>query len=173
MSRLRITGDGQLQCGAQRFACALGRNGIIAAVHKYEGDGATPAGIYPLRAVYYRADRLAKPATDLPIYAIQPNAGWCDAPEDPAYNQPVKLPFAASHEAMWRADHAYDIVVVIGYNDDPVVPGKGSCIFLHLNHDDGRPTAGCVGLNLLDMVSVLAECDTASVIEIAEPSVSL
>ena len=48
------------------------------------------------------------------------------------YNRLVKLPYAASHEELWRDDHLYDLVVVLGFNDDPVVPGKGSAIFLHL-----------------------------------------
>ena len=168
MVKLWVTADGKLQCGDMVFRCTLGRTGIVSANAKHEGDGATPAGIYPLRAVYYRADRLAKPVTGLPVYAIQPDDGWCDAPADPAYNQPVQLPYAASHETMWRADQAYDLLVVIGYNDAPVVPGKGSCIFMHLNHTDGRPTAGCVGLAQADMLTVLAECDKSSMIEIAE-----
>ena len=70
--------------------------------------------------------------TSLPLRAITADDGWCDAPDDPNYNRLVKLPYPASAEHMWREDHLYDLVAVLGYNDDPVVPGKGSAIFLHV-----------------------------------------
>lgn len=159
-----ITGIIKLENHA--FSCTLGRSGIVPAAQKTEGDGATPAGTYPLRAVYWRADRIAKPHTDLPTYAIQPDDGWCDAADDLAYNQLVKRPYPASHEEMWRDDHAYDVVVVIGYNDAPASPGKGSCIFMHLNHDDGRPTAGCIALDLPDLLTILALCNPQTLLTI-------
>ena len=75
------------------------------------------------------------PSRRLPLRAIRKDDGWCDAPDDPNYNRLVKLPYPASAETMWREDHLYDLVAVLGYNDDPVVPGKGSAIFLHLARD--------------------------------------
>jgi L,D-peptidoglycan transpeptidase YkuD (ErfK/YbiS/YcfS/YnhG family) len=92
----------------------------------------------------------------LPVTAINPDDGWCDAPGDPQYNTLVRLPFAGSHERMWRADRLYDLVLVIGYNDDPVVPGKGSAMFLHLARPDFGPTEGCVALTLGDALAALA-----------------
>ena len=50
---------------------------------------------------------------------------------------------AASHEEMWRKDDLYDIVVVLGHNDDPIVPGNGSAVFLHVASAGYGPTAGC------------------------------
>jgi L,D-peptidoglycan transpeptidase YkuD (ErfK/YbiS/YcfS/YnhG family) len=96
--------------------------------------------------VFYRADRIGRPATKLPCTAIAPEDGWCDAPADPAYNRKIRLPYKASAETLWRDDTLYDIVVVLGHNDDPVVPGAGSAIFLHLARDDGGPTEGCIGV---------------------------
>ncbi|HEY5346811.1 MAG TPA: hypothetical protein VIJ72_01360, partial [Rhizomicrobium sp.] len=81
--------------------------------------------------------------------------GWCDAPGDPSYNRPVRLPYPASAEQLWREDHVYDIIVVLGFNDDPVIAGKGSAIFLHLAKPDYAPTAGCVALALPDMLAAL------------------
>lgn len=154
------THRGKLEIGALRFACALGRSGLTD--EKQEGDGATPIGIWPLREVFYRADRLDAPKTDLPITPIHPENGWCDAPEDPAYNRPVKLPYPASAEKLWREDGLYDIVVVLGYNDDPPVPGKGSAIFFHLarEEEDGGygPTEGCVAVSRADMLKLLQLC---------------
>mgnify|MGYP003333112873 FL=1 len=78
--------------------CALGRNGVIAADAKREGDGATPLGAFTLRRVLWRYDRGDTPTTSLPIDVIAENDGWCDDPRRPEYNRPVMLPFAGSAE---------------------------------------------------------------------------
>lgn len=158
---------GVLTAGGERFDCALGRTGIL--MEKRESDGGTPAGCFPLRALRYRADRLAAPATALPYAAIEPQDGWCDAPDDPNYNRPVKHPYRASAEKMWREDHLYDLVVILGQNDDPVVPGAGSAIFFHLAKEletGFRPTEGCVALRLPDMLQVLARCGPRTIMRI-------
>jgi L,D-peptidoglycan transpeptidase YkuD (ErfK/YbiS/YcfS/YnhG family) len=128
--------------GETRAAC--GRGGVRA--DKREGDGASPEGTFPLPYGFYRPDRMARPASGLPLNALQPNHGWVDEPADPNYNRLVILPYAASHEEMWLADGLYDLVVVIGYNTDPVVPGRGSAIFLHVARPDFSPTAGCIAI---------------------------
>ncbi|HEX7760428.1 MAG TPA: L,D-transpeptidase family protein, partial [Caulobacteraceae bacterium] len=87
---------------------------------------------------------------------IAPSDGWCDAPADPAYNRPVTLPYPASAEHLWREDHVYDLIVVLGHNDDPPVAGMGSAIFLHLARPDYAPTEGCVALSRPDLERVLA-----------------
>ncbi|MFV3074000.1 L,D-transpeptidase family protein [Niveispirillum fermenti] len=133
--------------------CALGRGGIRQ--DKREGDGATPVGAFALRRVLYRADRQARPRTGLPVSTIGPDDGWCDDPAHPDYNRPVTLPFAASHERMWMERGVYDIVVVLGHNDDPPVPGLGSAVFLHLTGPDYGPTAGCVAVQPDDMLALL------------------
>lgn len=126
--------------------CVLGKNGVIAAEDGREGDGKSPAGTFPFRAVYYRPDREEEPVTSLPCSALSPDMGWCDASGDVRYNTLVSLPCGASHEKMWRGDSLYDLLVVIGHNDDAVVPGLGSAIFIHVARDDFGPTAGCVAL---------------------------
>jgi L,D-peptidoglycan transpeptidase YkuD (ErfK/YbiS/YcfS/YnhG family) len=128
--------------GETRAAC--GRGGVRA--DKREGDGASPEGIFPLLHGYYRPDRIARPASGLAMTALQPDDGWVDDPADPNYNRPVKLPYPASHEEMWLSDGLYDLVVVIGYNTAPVVPGRGSAIFLHVARPDFSPTAGCIAI---------------------------
>jgi L,D-peptidoglycan transpeptidase YkuD (ErfK/YbiS/YcfS/YnhG family) len=82
---------------------------------------------------------------------------WCDDPAHVAYNQPVRLPFAGGHERLWRDDHLYDLVVVLGWNDDPPVAHRGSAIFLHLARDGFAPTEGCVALARDDLLAVLAD----------------
>ena len=135
--------------------CALGRGGVLAA--KREGDGATPAGSFAFRHALWRPDRWpAPPLTRLPLAAIGPADGWCDDPGDPAYNRAVRLPHPARHERMWRDDALYDLVLVIGHNDDPPLPGAGSAIFVHVARPDFAPTEGCVALARPDLAALAA-----------------
>jgi L,D-peptidoglycan transpeptidase YkuD (ErfK/YbiS/YcfS/YnhG family) len=161
--------SGKLRFGVLTFSCMVGRAGIVAA--KHEGDGGTPEGLFALREVRYRHDRLpAPPKTALPIVALQPHDGWCDDPADASYNRLVHLPHRGRAETLWRDDHAYDALAVIGWNDAPVVAGAGSAIFLHaIRHDAAgtpRPTAGCVALPLADLLVVFAACTPATRIRI-------
>ena len=143
---------------------AIGPAGIARKVS--EGDGVTPLGVFSLRRVFYRADRIAKPKTILPVRAIAKDDGWCDAPEDVNYNRLVTLPYSASAENLWREDHVYDLIAVIGFNDDPVVPDKGSAIFLHLARPNYLSTAGCVALAEADLRAALEQLQTNDKIRI-------
>lgn len=172
---LRAWSDGRFELpapdggGARLVGCALGPAGVIEASAKREGDGATPLGVMPMRRVLFRPDRGPPPRTALPVAAIAPDDGWCDAPQDPAYNQPVKLPYPASAERMWRDDGLYDLVVILGYNDDPVEPDRGSAIFLHLARPDYAPTQGCVALARPDLEAVLAMAGAGWSLEVLKP----
>lgn len=136
--------DAQLHCMGADMPAIIGAGGVKTC--KIEGDCATPAGLWPLRRVFYRADRVASPVCHLPVEPLCPHDGWCDDPTHPDYNRHVTLPHPARHERLWRDDHVYDILVVLGYNDDPVQSGQGSAIFLHLPPRGGRPTEGCIAL---------------------------
>jgi L,D-peptidoglycan transpeptidase YkuD (ErfK/YbiS/YcfS/YnhG family) len=157
---LIVTADGRARFGAHLWPCRLGRAGITAT--KREGDGATPAGAWPVRALLYRPDRLARPSTALPCSALEVEDGWCDDVADPAYNRRVRLPHPGRCEALWRDDAVYDLIVPLGYNDDPVIRGAGSAIFLHLARADGGPTEGCVALELEALLLFLAQATPAS-----------
>jgi L,D-peptidoglycan transpeptidase YkuD (ErfK/YbiS/YcfS/YnhG family) len=165
---LIVKPNGWLHRGQFAHRCALGRAGIAAS--KVEADGATPVGRFPLRRLYYRADRIAAPKTGLPVSVIGEGDGWCDDPACASYNSLVALPHTGSHEYLCRDDGLYDIVVQIGHNDDPAVPGLGSGIFLHVAAADYAPTEGCVALAIDDLRSVIADCDTRSVIAIQDRS---
>ena len=167
MIHLKVSADGWLQCGNRVFRCTLGRGGVT--TDKREGDGATPAGTYPLRQLLYRSDRLAPPTNAFPTSPLRPRDGWCDDPDHSAYNRPVTLPLDASAESMWRDDHLYDLVVVLGYNDDPVVSGLGSAIFLHVASPEFSPTEGCIALAKEDLLTVLADITPGSDIRIENP----
>jgi len=129
-------------------ACALGKHGVVCESDGREGDGKTPAGTYPLRQVFFRPDREELPICALPCEALSADYGWCDAPDSPYYNKLVRLPFGKSHERLWRKDSLYDLIVVIGHNDAPVVPGLGSAIFMHVAREGFAPTLGCVALEV-------------------------
>lgn len=157
--------DGRFVLASRTTRCALGRGGVTEADMKREGDGCSPLGAWPIRRLLYRPDR-GLPPTALPADPIDPNDGWCDAPGDSAYNRPVTLPYPASAEPMWREDGVYDLVVVLGHNDDPVAPGAGSAIFLHLARDGYAPTEGCVALNRADLEALLAVARAGDPVEI-------
>ncbi len=158
--------NGTLALGVHKVRCALGKGGVKPAAEKREGDGASPAGIWPIRYVFYRPDRVEAPDTALDVRTLSPDDGWCDDPSSPDYNKLVKLPFAAGHEVLWRDDHVYDIIVVLGHNDDPPVPGMGSAIFAHLAREDYTGTEGCVAMGLADMLELLRAAEPGDVVEI-------
>jgi L,D-peptidoglycan transpeptidase YkuD (ErfK/YbiS/YcfS/YnhG family) len=147
---------GLLKIAGQVFPCTLGRGGVKA--DKVEGDGATPIGAFALRTVFYRADRMPCPETGLPCDILTPDLGWCEKPDHPDYNRAVRLPHDAVTDHMFRDDGLYDVCVIVGHNDAPVVPGLGSAIFIHLARPDFTPTAGCVGLRRDDLLTVLKSC---------------
>jgi L,D-peptidoglycan transpeptidase YkuD (ErfK/YbiS/YcfS/YnhG family) len=168
VTNLTAYSNGTLEFNHRKVRAALGKGGVTAASAKREGDGKSPLGIWPIRYVYYRLDRLAKPETALPVIALSPDDGWCDDPASPDYNRHVKLPFAGSHEKLWRDDHVYDLIVVLGHNDDPIVPGAGSAIFMHLARDGYPGTEGCVALAQDELLDFLKQAEPGSAVEIKE-----
>jgi L,D-peptidoglycan transpeptidase YkuD (ErfK/YbiS/YcfS/YnhG family) len=128
--------------GSTRATC--GKGGVRA--DKREGDGSSPAGTFKLVSALYRADRMTRQPSGVRLAELKPEDGWVDDPQDPNYNRLVTLPYDGHHETLWRDDGIYDLIVVIGYNTDPVVPGAGSAIFLHIARPDYSPTEGCIAI---------------------------
>jgi L,D-peptidoglycan transpeptidase YkuD (ErfK/YbiS/YcfS/YnhG family) len=154
MSDAIVQRDGTVSFQGRVFRASLGRGGIRR--DKQEGDGATPSGALPLRRVLYRADRVARPDCAVPVEPLAPEDGWCDDPAHPDYNRMIRLPHPARHEALWRDDGVYDIIGVLGWNDQPAIRDRGSAIFLHVARPDFAPTEGCVALALPDLRYLLA-----------------
>ena len=153
MALLRIHGEGFATLGRTRLACALGRSGIVG--RKVEGDGGTPVGRFPLRRLLYRHDRMGRPHTRLPASPVQLHQGWCDDPNSPCYNRQVSLPSRFGRERLWRADGLYDLILVIGHNDRPALPGAGSAVFIHVARPDLAPTEGCIAFAPDDLLLLL------------------
>lgn len=146
--------------GDHQFPFAVGSGGCNS--HKVEGDGVTPIGVFPFRQIFVRADRVVDLHTLLPVTVINPSLGWCDDATDACYNQLITLPFNGSYEDLYREDNIYDVILVVGYNDQPVIPGKGSVIFVHVARDSFEPTKGCVAFSLLDLLSILHNASIGS-----------
>lgn len=156
--------------GPLTVRCALGRTGMT--FRKREGDGATPIGRWPVQRVLYRSDRLhgLRGGALRGALTLGHDDGWCDAAGDRNYNRPVRHPYPASAERLWRDDHLYDVIVVLAHNQVPRIKGGGSAIFMHLagETDSGglAPTAGCVALRRRDLAVVLDHLGPGSAVRV-------
>jgi L,D-peptidoglycan transpeptidase YkuD (ErfK/YbiS/YcfS/YnhG family) len=158
--------QGRLIADGRAHECALGRGGISG--FKREGDGATPAAAMRVTDGYFRADRVKRPPFYRPLRAIRPVDGWCDAPFDPNYNCPVRLPFRASHEAMMRDDRLYDVCLVLDWNLPPYGRKRfgGSAIFLHIAKPGFPPTEGCIAVAPVTMRWLLPRIGPETVLRV-------
>ncbi len=147
---------GEVVIGTLRIPCALGRSGPKR--RKREGDGATPRALLKPVAIFVRPGPF-RPRTRLPVGTIRRSDGWCDDVRSFRYNKRVALPFAGSHERMWREDRLYDVVIDTDWNRVPAVRGGGSAIFIHIAREGFRPTEGCIALSPKGMRSLLARID--------------
>lgn len=148
------------------IACSIGRSGTCSKEQKTEGDGCTPRGSWPIRGALFRLGRSTPPnRIALPWRWIGDQDGWSDDPTDPNYNRPVHLPHPYSAETLIRDDALYDIIIVLGHNDAPPIPGRGSAIFFHI-WNDGKATEGCVAIAREEMESILPHLTEASYLDI-------
>jgi len=167
LTAIRIDSAGLTLTGPDGLAvpCTIGRGGVCPAIEKREGDGRTPLGIWPIRAVLFRPGRAAPPPRlKLPWRWVRPDDGWSDDVDDPAYNRPVRHPHRHSAERLEREDGLYDVIVVLGHNDDPPLAGQGSAIFLHCS--EGRPTEGCVAVEKRSLLALLPALEPGDLVEI-------
>ena len=141
----------------KKFKCIIGRSGF--SKDKREGDGSTPVGSFNIENIYYRADKVNNFYTNISKITIHKLDGWCDDPKQKEYNQLIKFPYNFSAEKLYRDDSLYNIVCVLNYNTNPVTPGIGSAIFMHVAHDEYKPTEGCVALKQEDLIYLLSFVD--------------
>jgi L,D-peptidoglycan transpeptidase YkuD (ErfK/YbiS/YcfS/YnhG family) len=144
---------GVLIAGQLTLPVALGRTGISA--NKREGDGATPLGRFRLRRVWWRADRLPRPLTLLPLRPILPDDAWSEHPGDRRYNRPVRRKAGEPGDRLWRDDRLYDLIIELDHNYRPRVAGRGSAVFVHVARPGFAPTAGCVALEVTALKRLL------------------
>jgi L,D-peptidoglycan transpeptidase YkuD (ErfK/YbiS/YcfS/YnhG family) len=150
---LTVSACGQRLLGP--WQARVGRNGVSA--HHREGDGTTPLGTFRIGPVVYGLD--PDPGVHLRYHRLVCGDWWDEDPRSPSYNRfrhvacGATPPFRGGSEALWRVTPAYRLFAFIRYNDAPVVPGRGSAIFLHVA--TGRATNGCVSLPRPELVRVL------------------
>tara|TARA_B110001454_G_scaffold214121_1_gene233417 strand:- start:3437 stop:3931 length:495 start_codon:yes stop_codon:yes gene_type:complete len=137
----------------KEFPCAIGKNGF--ALNKKEGDGCTPIGTFHIENILYRYDKISNVQCLIKTDVIKKNDGWCDEVSHFNYNQMIKFPFKDSAEKLYREDDLYNIVCILNYNRNPIIPGAGSAIFLHIAKEDFSPTEGCVALKEKDLLFIL------------------
>ena len=153
-----------LQIDNFNFRCCIGKNGLTK--NKLEGDLKTPRGTFGIEHLYYRKDKIDKPITNLKCIKIKKNIGWCDDINyEDKYNKLLKITSKIKHEKLSRSDSKYDLLIPIKYNFKKIIPGKGSCIFIHLTKNYS-PTAGCIALKKKDFLIMLKIINKNSKIKI-------
>ena len=144
------------------WVARLGFAGLSA--ERREGDGTTPLGVFPLGPIAYgvRPD----PGGKLAYHRLACGDWWDEDSRSPTYNRFRHLPcgatppFAGPSEALWRSPTGYSLLAVVEFNTAPVIPGRGSGIFLHA--DLGHATNGCVSLPLPLLTRTLRWLDPAA-----------
>ena len=144
--------------------CAIGKKGI--GNKKKEGDLITPIGLFNIKYILYRKDRV-KVLTKLKKKVIKKNMGWCDDPKSNHYNKLVKLPFAHKHEKLYKKKSIYDIILVLNYNMNPIKKNKGSAIFIHVAEINFKKTEGCVAIKKLNLIKLLRKINPNTRVKIS------
>ena len=149
-----------------KLQCAIGRNGLTR--NKKEGDLHTPIGKFHFNKVYYRADKLGNMKFKIENSIIKKDDGWCDDQDSEFYNQHIKFPFKGSAEHLYREDSIYDIVCTLNYNTSPIIPGRGSAIFLHIARHDFAGTEGCIAIEKDALLEIVTNITNDSKISIED-----
>ena len=145
-----------------KLRCCIGKRGINS--NKKENDYTTPKGLFNLKKLYFRKDRVGIPNCKMNKKIIKQNMAWCDNPIHKKYNEEIKTHNKSLKENLHRRDHKYDYIISISHNERKI-PGKGSAVFIHLT-DNYEPTAGCVALKKKDFEILLKLIDKKTKIKI-------
>jgi len=134
-----------------KFKCCIGKKGLN--LNKKEGDFSTPKGLFNLKKLYFRKDRIGIPKCKIDKKVIKKNMAWCDDSNHKKYNEEIKTLNRNLKENLYRKDHKYDYIISISHNEKKI-PCKGSAVFIHLT-DNYKPTSGCVALKKKDFEILL------------------
>ena len=162
MQNIVVHSSGYLIYKGEKYKASIGKEGITE--NKKEGDEKTPIGCFKLREIFYRKDRIEKPKSVLKVKEIKENYGWCNDCSSRNYNKLIKIPTKEKHEKLWRKDNTYDIIVPLGYNDEPATKDKGSAIFMHLARKNYSPTEGCIALSKEDLLEILSKISNETLV---------
>ena len=145
-----------------KFRCCVGKKGIN--FNKKEGDFSTPKGLFNLKKLYFRKDRVGILKCKIDKKVIKKNMAWCDDSSHKKYNEEIKTLNRNLKENLYRKDHKYDYIISISHNEKKI-PYKGSAVFIHLT-DSYKPTSGCVALKKKDFEILLKLIDKKTEINI-------
>lgn len=166
------------------FNVVLGRGGTawakdsapeMASEFKKEGDGRSPAGMFPLTYVFGSA---TKPEfLHYPYTKLESATECVDDADSGHYNKIVDRNKVGnfdwkSSEKMLAVGEEYGLGVFVAYNSYPVIKGDGSCIFLHVWKDSSTPTSGCTAMSRLDLERIVSWIDQTKnpyLIQLPEP----
>ena len=150
----RRNGACWIQAGGP-YVARVGRNGIRP--NKREGDGATPAGTFAIAPRMY--GNSPNPGVRFPYVRLRCGDWWVEDVKSPLYNTFQRVgcarrpSFKVTTSDMSTSRRAYAHLAVVEYNMHPVIRGRGSGIFLHVQI--GKPTSGCISLRYAHLVHVL------------------
>ena len=123
---------------------AIGKNGFALPNQKLEGDGKSPTGIFKLGKLFSYEKQFN---TLLENQQTTKEDKWIDDVNSPDYNTHIIGPTEAkSYENLLLNTDVYNYCMVIEYNTNPVVKGKGSAMFFHLALKPASFTSGCVAI---------------------------
>jgi L,D-peptidoglycan transpeptidase YkuD (ErfK/YbiS/YcfS/YnhG family) len=159
---IHVTNKNTLIIEDFKLRCCIGKKGINS--NKKEGDYSTPKGLFSLRKLYFRKDRVGIPDCKINKKIIKRDMAWCDDPNHKNYNKEIKTNTKDLEENLYRKDYKYDYIISISHNERRI-PGKGSAIFIHLT-DNYNPTSGCVALKKKDFEILLKLIDKKTKIKI-------
>jgi L,D-peptidoglycan transpeptidase YkuD (ErfK/YbiS/YcfS/YnhG family) len=147
-----------------KVKCAIGKRGI--GIKKREGDYITPEGKFRIKYILYRKDRVINFKSKIKKLAIKRNMGWCNDSNSKKYNKLIKLPFKSSAEKLYRLDNAYDIILVLNFNANPIIKNKGSAIFIHVAKKNYKSTEGCVAVSKQDLRKIIKMINRKTIVSI-------
>ena len=159
---IHVTNKNTLIIGDFKLKCCIGKMGINS--NKKEGDYSTPRGLFNLKKLYFRKDRVGIPKSKISKKIIKRDMAWCDDPKNKKYNEEIKVSNKSLKENLHRKDHKYDYIISISHNEKKIF-NKGSAVFIHLTYNY-KPTAGCVALKKKDFEILLKLIDKKTKIKI-------
>ena len=140
-----------------KVKCAIGKKGI--GRKQKEGDQITPRGIFRVKDILYRKDKINYLRSVIKKTQIKKNMGWCDDPKSKDYNKLIKYPFNYKSEKLYRSNNIYDIILVLDFNMHPIKKNKGSAIFIHISNNKYNPTQGCIAIKKKELLKLIKFID--------------
>lgn len=136
----------------------VGKNGLT--INKKEGDGKSPIGMYAFGTAFGSQTKPSK--LKLPYKKSTKYDYWIDDVKSKDYNKWVT--FKGNPKQKWKSfermnNELYKYGVVINYNTNPILKGKGSAIFLHIWRNENGVTAGCVATSEKNLLTILKWID--------------